>query len=71
VKHYSYSGIYVNVSGLVSIAKPWMCHCSLLCGQSRKELRGEKGHVVERRRGKQHAELHRRNSRGYRNSTVD
>jgi hypothetical protein len=55
---------------LVNIAKLWICHCSLLCGQSRKELRGEKGHVVERRRGKQHAELHRRNSRGYRNSTV-
>jgi hypothetical protein len=48
-----------------------MCHCTSLYRLSRKELRGEKGRVLEMMRGKQHAELHRRNNREYKNSTAD
>jgi hypothetical protein len=48
-----------------------MYHCSLLCKLSRMKWQGQKGCVAGRKRGKQHAELHRRSSRGYRNSIVD
>jgi hypothetical protein len=48
-----------------------MYRCNLLYKWSRRKWRGESGHVEGRRRGKQHAELHRRNSRGYKNSTAD
>jgi hypothetical protein len=61
----------MNVSGLVNTAKLWMYHCTSLCRLSRKEVKGEMGHVVERMRGRQHAELHRRSNRGYKSSTVD